>query len=271
MNLNLWSRALWSALLLFSLGLLFLLYRPPLPASKAVETHPVFSAGPQPESLAVYLEEFNRMRTNRLSKSRQPEQFRGGTVLHQDELADDGAKVVLMYEGVSWTANQKLHYRKDTNAKWITIRAPVPNAHVVHILKPANEQRILLVHNKAVSIYNFSSGEKKPLFQGSRLTFSLDRRWAAGYETIDTNGRYALLIVDLDTLQIRKLFTMWEADPGSGTSFHCNWSADGKVLEFYGDVLLVDKVQDTHSAPIRKVRYVYLVEKGELHDLSGMP
>jgi hypothetical protein len=271
MNLNLWSRALWGALLLFSFGLLFLLYGPTLPDSKAVETYPVFSTAPWPESLAVYLEEFNRQRTNRLSKSRQPEQFLGGTILHQDELAEDGVKVVLTHEGESWTANQKLHYRKDTNSKWITIRAPLQDARVVHILQPANEQRILLVHNKAVSIYNFSSGEKKPLFQGSRLTFSPDRRWAAGYETIDTNGRYALLIVDLDTLQIRKLFTMWEADPGSGTSFHSNWSADGKVLEFYGDVLLVDKLQDTHSAPIRKVRYVYLVEKRELHDLSDAP
>ncbi len=269
MKRNLWPRILWSAFLILSLGLLFLLYGPPSTASKAVvETYPIFSTTPQRESLTLYLEEFNRLRTNQISRTRQPAQFLGGTVLRRVKLGD--VEVVLTHGTNSWT-DQKLHYQLESNANWSTIRAPAEGASVVHILKPASRQRILLNHDKGLSVYDLRSGKLEQLLSTQGLLISPDRRWASTYEIVDEFGHYSLVIIDLDNLQIRKLFSFWEADPGSGISFHSNWSADSKALEFYGDVLLVNKVQDTHSAPIRKVRYLYLAERGELHDLSGVP
>lgn len=271
MKRNRWALVFYFVVLFFSLGLLYMLYGPSSPAGKAVETFPSFPPGNPPESLTGYLEEFNRLRTSTPSPPQRRRQFLGGTVLHQDSLPKGGAEIVLTYGGNSWTENQQLHYRKDTNATWNTLQSPVRAASKAYLLKSNEVQRVLLEGNKSLLVYDLLSGKNEKLLPGRSVSISPDRRWASAYEVIDEFGYYSLAVIDLDTLQIRKPFSIWEADPGSGISFYCNWSADSKALEFHGDVRLVDENQDIHSAPIRKVRYIYYVDNGELYDLSGAP
>jgi len=78
-----------------------------------------------------------------------------------------------------------------------------------------------------------------------------------------STGFYALRLVPVDPVgPHRTVCTLWESDPGSGTSFDARWSKDSKALNLYGTTGGFS--HDRQRA--FEINVIYIVESGEAYD-----
>jgi hypothetical protein len=68
---------------------------------------------------------------------------------------------------------------------------------------------------------------------GGGCTVSPDHTKVAFWRT-DGSGFHSLHLWDANTGTIQDIISMWEVDPGSGTSWHLKWSADSNALGLKG-------------------------------------
>lgn len=80
---------------------------------------------------------------------------------------------------------------------------------------------------------NLRSGVLLHLTDGGDCKVSPDHSHVAFWRR-DSEGFYSLHIWDVHTGSIENVISMWERDPGSGTSWNWNWSVDSKALHIQG-------------------------------------
>lgn len=61
------------------------------------------------------------------------------------------------------------------------------------------------------------------------------------------------------------LFTVWDADPGSGPAIFGRWTADGKALRLQVKTLGFDYNNPSPRSQEREYDYVYLADEGKLY------
>ena len=80
---------------------------------------------------------------------------------------------------------------------------------------------------------NLRLGTASRMIAGGDCKIAPDRSKIAFWRR-DGNGFHSLHVWDVKTDTIEDVISMWEIDPGSGTSWEWRWSADSKALNIQG-------------------------------------
>ena len=84
--------------------------------------------------------------------------------------------------------------------------------------------------------YSLATRDVRRISNGGGLTPSPDRTRVAFLRS-DGAGFHRFEWCELSSGRVQPVISLWEADPCSGTSFDCIWSANSKVLRITGDGL----------------------------------
>jgi Tol biopolymer transport system component len=103
------------------------------------------------------------------------------------------------------------------------------------------------------------------LFPGARIVPSPNRRQVA-YLTSENRfrGFHNILVYDVASERSLRVLSLWEADPGSGTSFSYRWSYDSKALLITGRA----GGWASHSDHATELQLVYFPDAEQLFDLA---
>jgi hypothetical protein len=103
------------------------------------------------------------------------------------------------------------------------------------------------------------------LSPGHQLVVSPNRRHVAFLTSGNgMDGFHNIWIFDAVTGQSRRLLSLWETDPGSGTSFDYDWSHDSKALVIKGST---QGFRRDRFGQYRKFILVYDLESSRFYDV----
>ena len=101
---------------------------------------------------------------------------------------------------------------------------------------------------------------------------SPDNNWKVSFERENPEelGRfYSLQLQNNELSDMRIIFTLWDADVGSGVRAQVRWSNDGKALHISGDTRGFN--YEPWPAPLKyqPFQFIYLIEDDKLYSLTG--
>jgi hypothetical protein len=101
---------------------------------------------------------------------------------------------------------------------------------------------------------------------------SPDERWALHVKLennsfIAVNHFHSLRLKNLQSGTDQILFTLWDADPGSGIRYIARWSTDSKALQITGETQGFSSTPPARNLEYDSFNFIYTVEDDELFAL----
>ncbi|MFQ5540610.1 MAG: hypothetical protein ACE5FB_09405 [Candidatus Binatia bacterium] len=268
---------------------------PALWGSGVAEKVPKFAENNIPASVLLYAEEM-MTQADVLSREDVLAGSKSGVLgepFHYDIATEYGLAVIQTHAGKYWGDDQHLYIRSLSSTDWREL--PVPKQMKMQdatIVRLKGEMSILLArwyswwpHSEQYGrflrsifrkelraeygVYLLGVDRNGPeyVFPGHSLVPSPGRRHVAYLaSTNGFSGFHSLLIYSVETGRSKRLFSLLEADPGSGVSFRYRWSRDSQAL------LIAGSTQGfTRFGPkqYRSLRMVYLVDSEQLYDFAA--
>ena len=275
----------------------FAFFGPPaLWGSGVADKVPKFVKNNIPARVLLYAKEF--LSQPEVISSKEILATSGGGVLGKpfdyDIAAEYGLAVLQTHAGQYWGDDQHLYIRSLSSSDWRELAIPKKmKMQDATIVRPKGETSILLarwhpwwphsgqygrfllsIFDKELraeyGVYLLGVDRNGPeyLFPGHSLVASPDRRHVAYLASANGfAGFHSLLISNVETGRSKRLFSLLEADPGSGISFQYRWSRDSRAL------LIAGATQGfTRFGPkrYRSLRIVYLVDSEQLYDVDAV-
>lgn len=101
---------------------------------------------------------------------------------------------------------------------------------------------------------------------------SPDQKWEVYIERENIQslpaGFYSLRLRNSNSGDSRVLFTLWDADVGSGVRANVRWSKDGKALQISGDTRGFSYEPLPDPMKYESFNYIYLVEEDKIYSVS---
>jgi hypothetical protein len=82
-------------------------------------------------------------------------------------------------------------------------------------------------------------------------------------------GFYSLRLRGNNSKESRILFTLWDADVGSGVRANVRWSKDGKALQINGDTRGFSYQPTPDALKYYSFNFIYMVEEDKLYSLPS--
>ncbi len=147
----------------------------------------------------------------------------------------------------------------------IVLRPPVSKPPVTRPLAPQS------------SAANYAQEFNQPhgLGNGSKDWVSPDGKWELSFveehrDFLSSESFFSLRLQDHTTTKQRLLFTLWDADPGSGICFTARWSNDAKALELKGDTRGFNYDTPRTAMTCESFDYIYLVDEDNFYDAPSV-
>jgi len=113
---------------------------------------------------------------------------------------------------------------------------------------------------------NPERGDLQFLFPGYGLLSSPDHKYVAYLTSANGfSGFHNVLVYKAKEGRSTRVLSLWEADPGSGTSFSCRWSDDSRALIITGQA----RGWESLAAVSTDLHLAFLPETDELFDFQG--
>jgi hypothetical protein len=116
---------------------------------------------------------------------------------------------------------------------------------------------------------NLGTGALGRMAAGGNCKIAPDHSHAAFWRT-DGTGFHSLHIWDVNSGTVEDVISVWEADPGSGTSWDWNWSGDSKALGIKGTCSGFRR-REGRASGSRRLNLVYIVAERKMFDVSDIP
>jgi hypothetical protein len=206
-----------------------------------------------------------------------PQALIDGKVLHVDSYTNCSLSLVLSFIGDNWQENQRLYFHNEKSSNLVQINA-FTNKTVFDAYLSSHEgcnKPFILAHARegfrgSGNLYTLAlgTGELKNISSGYALLLSPDRS-AAVFRRSNRKGFHTLFLLHIDDMSIEPIVSIWEEDPGSGSSWFWQWSKDSKALNIYGRTSgfsrrsgLFSSARDFNLIFVVKDRKMYSIEEG---------
>jgi hypothetical protein len=211
------------------------------------EVIPTIRPGTNTALLQKYVEEFSKAEPPRVDPEAPVPPFHGlvtASVDCVDHTVDSNTWVILCHGGSSYYDGQKLClYSKgaDSFAELPTSGDKGVSNPILLSNRPGKETTLLVtVWPTNASWWEYelwtnkvATGRMSRMTSGGWCQVAPDHTKVAFWRT-DGSGFHSLHLWDANTGTIQDIISMWEVDPGSGTSWHLKWSADSNALGLKG-------------------------------------
>jgi hypothetical protein len=199
-----------------------------------------------------------------------------GRVLHAIRDEAFSSWVIQSYVGKYWTDVQHLYAFAESTGSLSEIDEFTNGRHVVAsptLLHTGTPGRAFVAFSVApqsrfyedseYDLWSFElpKGPLRHISNGWGLEASPDRS-RAYFLRSDSRGFHVLHLWNVATGEVIQVISMWESDPGSGTSFSIHWTADSKALRIIGDCGGFEASRD--SSKWVELDLVYLVGSNEM-------
>lgn len=105
------------------------------------------------------------------------------------------------------------------------------------------------------------------------VPISPDQKWEVYIERENMEslpaGFYSLRLRKKDSGDSRVLFTLWDADVGSGVRANARWSKDGKALQLSGDTRGFSYEPLPEAMKYESFNFIYLVEEDKIYSVPN--
>lgn len=232
--------------------------------SGVVELHPQIFPLPTNSELRVYLEEFPfTWPKKRPEPSPPPDRLQiRGKLLMADHIEGLDLWAALSYEGKYWNQSQNIYvWRHATNA--LQQLGGFDNQVVSQLALITNASPALILEGDELVKYDLVSKQHSSLGPGHNILLSPDRQKMVFLRS-ERSGYHSVHLLDVGSGQIRPILSLWEVDPGSGTSFVYLWSNDSKAVFFVGDTQGFSR---NHLAGPKRFYFLCRLDDGRIYEV----
>lgn len=195
-----------------------------------------------------------------------------GKVLHCDFNSVDSVWSIVTHAGTNWYADQRLYLQFQKPERSIQITAFAQEVlNDAYALRPTEPERPLVVVSVAAmkgaahkdAIWLLDGEVRKRVSSGSRLVASPDHTKFI-FLRMGREGFHSLYLWEGKEAQPRCFLSLWEADPGSGTSWNCAWAADSGAVRVEGSCGGFLKRQ----GEAQEIDLVYILDERKMYSLK---
>lgn len=131
-----------------------------------------------------------------------------------------------------------------------------------------------ITRQSSAAAYAQEFNQPQGMGNGRKDWISPDGRWEFFFEedyrdSFGSAGFFSLRLRDNATTKQRILFTLWDADPGSGVCVSARWSGDAKALKLKGDTRGYNYENPRTHSTYESFDFIYLVDEDKLYDASS--
>ena len=228
------------------LGLLLVGCNPKSP-SGVTECVPAITPVVNSPGMQQYVSEFAERRKSEGTTNRGPPQDAHkniaavrGKIFIRETNPVAGSSLVVSYEGEHWNDQQRLYYFPSNHGytEIVAFQGKALLSAVFLTNEVGAEIAILAdvsedVWKHSIWKLDLRSNQLARVTTGGWWMMSPDGK-SILFRRSDGEGFHSFHLLNLSNDEMQDIISMWESDPGSGTSFDVAWSKDSKAVNFFG-------------------------------------
>lgn len=165
-----------------------------------------------------------------------------GKVFHSDFSAADAVWSIVTHGGAEWHSDQRLYLYFAALNRTIQINAfageALNEAYTLQTTRLEKPLVVVGVVDKGFSPYRgticlLDGATVQRVSSGSRLIASPDHTKCI-FLRMTSQGFHSLYLWERREIKPECILSLWEEDPGSGTSWKCSWAADSGAIRIKG-------------------------------------